>query len=547
MSTMPPPPPPFGSAQGPFANPAAYDKRALKAQRREAARQALLLRNQLRAQQRAMRRKSIVGPLLLVGLGVVLLLLTTGRLYWGNALLWLGRWWPAVLIVAGLVMVAEWALDRGRVSTEGASLAPTRFLGAGTVFLLILLALVGAAVMTAENGSAWARENLDRNFAENGWGDWQKMFGVGSEITQDLSAPLANDGVLLLDDPRGDVTVTGSSQDGQVHVTLHRHMYLWDQNEVDRRRRAGEAHFEGNRSRLTLATPSQDKDRADLTVELPHGASVTLHSGHGDVNLEEIRGAVDVSAHGDVKLTALSGPVRLETQDDNADITAHSLGGGLTLSGHSGDINLSDITGAVTLQGDFFGTTHLERVHGPVHFQSSFTRFDCASLPGELNVEGRSDLNAAHLEGPVIVATTNRNLTLNGVRGGATITDRNGSVNLTLAGTPAATHVSNENGSVVIAIPTTGGYALQANTQNGEIQDDFGLVAQKAGQTVTVKGTIGSSGPALKVETTEGDVHIHKATSTEDANWGDDAQRITPTPSHAKGAHKTPPDVTETP
>ena len=536
MSTTPPP---FSSGPGPYATPLSYDRQTLKAQRRAIAQQAVMQRAQLRAQMRAARRRSIVGPVMLVALGTVLLLLQTGRIHWPDALAWLGRWWPAVLIVAGLVMAGEWILDRGRVSETGVPLAPRRFLGGGAVFLLILLGVVGATVMAAENGSAWARSNLDQRIFQNGFEDWRQVFGVRSEFSEDLRAPISPDGSLTVNDAHGDVIVTGSSEDGQVHVTVHRHIYAWQQSDIDARRRTEQVAFSGDRAQLMLSAPTQDQDDADLSIEVPHGALLTIHSDHGDITLGELRGAVDVTARdGDVKLTALSGPVHLQTHDDDADISAHSLGAGLTLEGHAGDINLSDIVGPVALRGDFFGTTHLERIRGTVQFQSSFTQFACANLPGELNVEGRSDLNAHSIEGPVTLSTTNRNLTLEGLRGGATVTDRNGSVKIVLVSSLAPLHVVDEDGSVEVSLPRDEGFSIEAHTQNGDIRNDFGLTPEKNGQTAQLTGKLGSGGPALTLQTTEGDVNLRKNAPGDAVDWSDVSERITVAPVTANKRHQ---------
>ena len=521
------PPPPFS----PYSGQSSFDRRTLRAQRRAATQQARLRRDQFRSQMRAARRRSIVGPILLVALGSVLLVVQAGYLGWPQVLAWLGRWWPAVLIIAGCIMVAEWALDRRQLSPEGAMIGPRRFLGGGAVTLLILLALVGAGMMAAENGSAWARHNLDQSVTHNGFGDWRQVFGVRSETTETLHTPLSADGSLTINDPHGDVEVTGSSTDGEVHVSVTRHIFAWQRSDADRRQAQEQVRFSGDHSHLVLAAPSQDQDDADLTVEMPHGASLALRSDHGDLSVEELRGAVDLVARdGDVKLTGLSGPVRLQTQDDDATVTAHSLGAGFSLEGRSGDINLSDVDGPVVLHGDFFGTTHLERIRGTVHFQSSFTDFACARIPGDLNVEGRSDLDAHRIEGPVTVSTTNRNLNLDGVRGSLTVADRNGSVDLTLNGSAAPVHVSNENGSLTLALPETQGYSLTAQTKNGNIQNDFGLPADKAGETARLSGQIAHGGPLISLQTSEGDIQLRKAPNGEASSWDDQPTRITPAP-----------------
>src|SRR3954468_18452511 len=95
-----------------------------KAQRRMMKAQAKMQRQQIRMQQRAMRRGSIVGPLLLVGLGVVFLLVEMGRLNWWYATEWFGRWWPLLLILAGVILLAEWAIDQHTQQTRAAQGLP---------------------------------------------------------------------------------------------------------------------------------------------------------------------------------------------------------------------------------------------------------------------------------------------------------------------------------------------------------------------------------------------------------------------------------------
>ena len=243
------------------------------------------------------------------------------------------------------------------------------------------------------------------------------------------------------------------------------------------------------------------------------------------MSLEELRGAVDVSARsGDVKVTALRGTVHLQTEDDDATITAHSLGSGLTVDGRTGDIDLSDIDGPVTLHGDFFGTTHMERVRGAVHFQSSFTDLQCAGVPGDMDVEGRSNLVAHQLTGPLTLSTTNRDITLSEVAGATTVKDRNGSISLGLAGTLAPVSVTNENGSVELSIPDTQGFALHANTQNGTIENDFGMSAKKQGDSSELNAKAGRGGPLLNLQTTEGDLSSRKSSSAKRENDATDGQ-----------------------
>ena len=54
------------------------------------------------------RVPSVVGPILLIGVGVVALLVLTGHIAGGDFWAWYGKWWPLLLIGAGLALLGEW-------------------------------------------------------------------------------------------------------------------------------------------------------------------------------------------------------------------------------------------------------------------------------------------------------------------------------------------------------------------------------------------------------------------------------------------------------
>ena len=524
MST---PPPNFGYTQAPPAPPDRNTQRAQRQAAKDAARRA---REEARRQMLSLQRRSVTGPVLLVILGSLLLLLQSGRLHWYAVLTWLSLWWPAILIAAGVLMVLEWLLDN-RLSATAGTPVPRRNLGGAATTVLLLLAIVGAGFMIAGRSTSFFRDVIATPLFGSNRNNWTDLIGVHSDFTSEQTQPLSPTGELTIDNPRGDVIVTGSSDDGQVHVSVHQHLFTLQHDDLNARHAREEPKLHGDRDHLTLVAASEGNDDADLTVRLPHNASLIIRSAHGDVSVEELHGATTVAAaSGDVKLTALRGPVRLETVDDDSTITAHSLGGGLTLNGHSGDMDLSDIGGGLTLHGDFFGTTKMERIHGDVSFQSSFTRFTCAGIPGDMVIEGRSDLTAKQLLGPLTLATTDRNLTLNGLRGAATITNRNGSVNLILATPMQPLHINNTNGTVDVSVPAHQAFTLHAKAQDAEIHDDFNLPSIQTGSTAVVSGSILAGGPELNIETTNDDIGIHVSSAGDTAAWTDTSA---PNPSSA--------------
>lgn len=517
MSSPPPPPPPPPGPPPPFTTPPAWDKRAYRAQRRAAHLAVRQQRTLQRLQMRSARKRSIVGPVLLVSSGLFLLVTEAAHIQGNLLLFWLARWWPLLLLGAGLILAAEWAIDTRSV-VQGQGPAARRTLGPIATILLVFATLTGVLAMGLQNSRDWLRGNWPAGFADS-W-SLDQLFAQHQETTRELSAPLPSGALLTVQNYRGDISVSGASPDGLVHISVHQRLEAMRQDQLQARERQDQPQLKRDGSGLQLLVPGSDRDRADLTIQVPHESALQIAGERGSLAISEVRGTITISDHsGDISLTGLTGPVQVSTQDDNGTITGHSLSGDLTVQGRGGDLSLSDVSGTIALHGDFFGTTHLERIRGPLHFQSSFTDLTCAGVPGDLTVEGRSELQGNDLDGPVILRTTDRNITLNGVRHGLTVTNRNGAVDVSVAEPLAPLSVTNTAGPIHLHVPEQAAFALSANTRNGNISNDLGLTPEKSDDDAMLTGHVKKGGPTFLLETSGGDItveHLQKSATAED-------------------------------
>src|SRR6266702_3951034 len=102
-------------------------------------------RQQMRYQMRSMRRGSVLGPIVLISVGVVFLLIQTGRIDHQRFMDWYGNWWPLLLVAAGILVFAEWALDQFLLRDPQRP-PYRRSFGGAVVLLLVVLCVAGAAV-----------------------------------------------------------------------------------------------------------------------------------------------------------------------------------------------------------------------------------------------------------------------------------------------------------------------------------------------------------------------------------------------------------------
>ncbi len=473
--------------------------------------QARLQRDMLRAQQQAyrqqlrgMRRGSILGPLMVIGIGIVFLLVQLGRIPAHALWFWYSRWWPALLVGAGLVMLLEWAFDQ--YTHAGDTPLRRRSIGGGVFTLLLLLGIAGIFASGMKEGHYFGKgmsineDNLD------------EFLGDKHESDQTVSQAFPGGTSLTIDNPRGDISVSGTSDDNQIHVEVHKQVYTRSDSEADNKAQQLSPKLTPNGTSLTLSLPSVEGGRADLVITTPAAAATTVSANHGDIHVTELKAPVSATAnHGDVTVSAITGPVTTHVNNGDSTFSAHSITGPVSIEGHARDLTISDISGTVSMDGDFYGTTHLERVRGAVRFHSSRTDLRLARLDGQIEFSPGSDFSVDQAVGPIVLSTRSHNVTFERVSGDVSVTNRNGSVDITSAPPLGNIAVENRNGSVNVNVPEQASFTVQAETTNGDAGNDFSIPVQENDNRKSFGGVVGKGGPTVRITTTQGDIALKRA------------------------------------
>jgi hypothetical protein len=466
-------------------------------------------REAYRYQARSLRRSSILGPLVLITIGIIFLLIQTGHMQAYRFWEWYGRFWPLLLVGAGVIMLLEWAYDQ---YTQSDATQPRyrRRIGGGVFTLLVLLGITGLVFSGIRDGG---HTRLFNGFNIN-QDNIDEFLGDKHESDQSIAQAFPVGASLSVNNPRGDVTISGTSDDNQIHVAVHKEVYTRSDADADTKAQRLSPTFNVNGNSVSLSVPAMEGARADLTITVPATASPTVTANHGDVKINGIKATVMVTAnHGDIELSAITGPVSTRINNGDSSFSAHSITGSLTLEGRGRDTTLSDLSGPVTMTGEFFGDTHLEHIRGPIKFHTSRTDFQLARLDGDVSISNNSDLSATDALGPVTLTTRNRNITLERIGGDVSVTNRNGPVEVTSAPPLSNVTVENRNGSVTITVPEQSTFAYQFDATNGSIESEFPDIkaSDEDNRKNVVSGSIGKGGPLLRVTTSQGDVSLKKA------------------------------------
>ena len=505
------PPPPFSGA--PFSPDPRQQARLLRdqarmqTQARKAAYRAQ--RDFTRQQMRGLRRSSILGPLLLVAVGVVALIVSLGRMPVTSLALWYAHWWPLVLVVAGLVLVAEWAIDQRAV--QSGTPAFRRSLGGGAITLLIILFVLGLTARGVHGSDDFILHGLSIN-PDN----IDEIFGNKYERVQQLDQAFPAGTSLAISNPHGDVTISGTSPDDRIHITVDKEVYSSSENLANDKAEHLNPHLELSGSILNLNMPGMDGANSNLNITIPAGAQTTVTADHGDVRVSGLKAPVNVTSNrGDVQLDGITGSVSARLNSSHSSFTSHNVVGDVSLRGHASDVNITDVSGQTSVEGEFFGDTHLERLAGATTFHTNRTYFTLARLAGQIDISPDSELSASDLTGPTELRTRSRNISLQRATGGLTIVNSNGTVDLTSIAPLGGIAVQDKNGSIHLSVPDRAGLTLDATTRDGHVTDEFSPQAVSTGSRSELHGTVGDGSNKVSLETTNGDIAIQRGAASD--------------------------------
>ena len=460
-----------------------------------------------RQQTRSLRRSSILGPILLVAVGVVALLVSLGRLPMLSLAGWYARWWPLLLVGAGLLLVGEWALDQRAV--EAGAPAFRRSVGGGAVVLLIALFVLGLTARSVHDNGDLLRNGLSIN-PDN----FDEIFGEKYERVQQIDEIFAPGTTLAISNPHGDVTVSGTSPDDKIHITINKEVYGSSESLANDKAGRLSPHLDLSGSVLNVNMPGMDGASSNLSITIPVQAQATVTADHGDVRMFSLKAPVNVTSNrGDVQLDGIVGSVTAHLNSSHSSFVAHNVAGDVSLRGHAEDVNVSDVTGQTNIEGEFFGDTHLERLAGLTTFHTSRTYFTLAKLAGQIDISPDSELSASDLTGPTELRTRSRNISLQRAAGGMTVVDTNGSVDVTSVAPVGGIAIQDKNGSVHLTLPDRAGMTLDVSTHDGHISNDFAPQPVPNGSRSELHGTVGDGSARVTLETTHGDVTIQREVS----------------------------------
>ncbi len=451
-------------------------------------------------------RRSISGPLIVISIGLLFFF----NNFYPDLFSWraLTRYWPFLLIGLGIIRLIEVLSDASR----SRPLPPSQF-HAGGLVLLVLGCFLFWGISNGRARNHWRGTPFP--FVNMGpAGIFGESFDF--EVNQSM-AVTAGDARLVLEGLRGNVTVSGDDS-SSVTVSGRKTIHAFSQSAADQANHRAQIEVVRNGNDIVVrSTGSLQRDDLslayDLDIKVPRRLSLMAEGTPENVSAENLDGAVDISGgNGNVRLTSIGGNVRVETTRRKDLVRAVGIKGNLDLRGTGTDLQLEDIIGQVSIQGNYFGTLDFRNLAKPLHFESEQTDLRVEKLPGSISMD-LGDFRADNIVGPLRLRCQSRDVHISNFSNELEVNVERGDIELDPQRTPLAKmDVHLRAGNIDLTVPEKAAFELHGTTSQGDVDNEYGkgLATNSEGRTAWMKSEI-SGGPAVTVTTDRGNITVKKS------------------------------------
>jgi DUF4097 and DUF4098 domain-containing protein YvlB len=454
-----------------------------------------------------MRRRSLAGPLVLIIIGVIFLLGNLHLIAWPQLGHLFARYWPVLLILWGIIRLAEYYSDRSRGYA-------TRTVGGAGVLFLIFIIMIGLSASTADRLN-WQGIRSDMDVDDDFFGG---MFGQNYSFTttveQDLPATLKDGSLRVLSD-RGDITVNAWDEN-RIKVDVSKKVRAQTQDDANKVDAQTKPSISIDGTVITVNANTSQGGNASvssgLEIWVPRALAADVAAHRGDITIAGRTGNVKISSsRGDISVDDVTGNVEIEQR--KGDIHVSKITGDVAANAQAGDTTVSDVNGSLKLEGEYFGGISLSKISKSVKFRTSRTDMELASLDGDLSMDG-DELRANNLMGPMKVLTRSKEIHLDDLSGDLRVENSNGGVEVH-SNKLGTIEIDNRKGDVQVVVPEKANFMADFKARNGDINSDFsGLKVTSGHNESTATGNVGSGGSKIQISNEHGNIEIRKATQS---------------------------------
>jgi DUF4097 and DUF4098 domain-containing protein YvlB len=280
-----------------------------------------------------------------------------------------------------------------------------------SILIVALIALCGASLFAIWQGTRMVETSgIDISVRNN---------SVRAEGVEEKTLTVSGPASLTLTNDFGDVSVTGGA-DGQVKVIAEK--TAWGSNDAEAQKELEELKViieqNGNNINISLQHPEQmhvlnlrpDIWSVKFTITVPEETAATLDSFNGDLVLSATTGNADLQTDfGNIQVSDVSGAVTVKTNNGNVTAVNLTSDADVSLTSDFGNISAQEISGVDITAKSTNGTLDLQNITASGVFKagsdfgSIFLANSQASTIEIISTNGKITLENVDVDGKVTV------------------------------------------------------------------------------------------------------------------------------------------------
>ncbi|MBL8231532.1 MAG: DUF4097 family beta strand repeat protein [Bryobacterales bacterium] len=452
-----------------------------------------------------MNPRSLVGPLLLIGIGVLFLM----RNVWPDIPLFelLSRYWPLLLILWGTVRLGEvlfWYFSGRALPASGVS--------GGEWSFVVLLCVVGSMVFWGSNyyQKRWPAGRITVKGLE--------IFGEPYEFpVAGERAAVGKNPKVILDLGRGNARIVGSDTES-IKITGRKTIRAFDQADAGKGDKATPLEIVPVGDQIMIRTnqeriDSSSRASVELEITVPKGTTLEGRGRYGDFDVSDLTGMVEINSDNAGVRVQNVGALKVEVGRSDI-VRAVKVAGPVDIKTRSRgqDVEIESAGGPVTVNGSYSGQLSFRDLPKPLRFESPETEFRVEKVMGNVRID-LSNITVENVMGPVRLNTKSRDVQFSDFSQSLDISLQRGDIEIRPGrGQFGKIEARTKNGNIDFVAPLVAKFEIAAKTERGEIENDYGppLKVAEEGRGNELRGATGA-GPTVNLTTDRGSINVRKA------------------------------------
>ncbi len=289
--------------------------------------------------------------------------------------------------------------------------------------------------------------------------------------------------------------------------------------EIRVERVAGPVSIKGRHGDVSVATVT-----GALRVDLAHGnlqvrdvdGSGTLKVEHGNVSTERTAGLVVSSTHGDLVVNDVRGD--LQVVASHVEVSATRVTGRADVATSHKEVKIAEVAGDVLVNVEH-GAVRVQDVTGGARVRATYDDVTLTRVGGATDVDVRhGGVRAESLARDAVIRATGDDVEVVGFGGRLDVTAERAGVRAVAAGSLGSpVQLRTSHGDIELEVPAGMPFDVQAAADHGEVSATVPELALSTTERTRLTGHVGSGGPAVRLDTSHGNIRLRQATAVAQA------------------------------